>query len=309
MTKNGSGQRFDGLLMKDSIMSRVKRIEGLRDGCFSYDRLEERADYIEDCFNSAGFFVERDSFDFSGKVYRNIIATTSGIREMEEWTLVCAHYDAVCISPGADDNASGVAVMLEIAKHLGPRRGLKFVAFTIEEPQQTGATFLIGSRHFVKKMKSEGQRYRAVYNLESVGYVNKEEGSQYRPPFVKSPRRGDFIAVVGNARSVSLMERFERSASLHVPELNVFTFKTPLNGRLLPESRFSDHAPFWDAGYPAVMITDTAMLRNPNYHTEFDTSDTLSPEFMAQVAQTLIHTVEEELHEQSSKEQPSPSLY
>lgn len=111
------------------------------------------------------------------------------------------------------------------------------------------------------------------------------------PFFIKAPKTGDFIAVVANANSLSLIEHFERAAADCVPHLEVFSYKTPLNGYLLPESRFSDHAPFWDAGYPAVMVTDTAMLRNPNYHTTFDKIETLSPDFMSQVARAMIRTV------------------
>ncbi|MBE9536390.1 MAG: M28 family peptidase [Proteobacteria bacterium] len=277
--------------MKDRILETIRHIEGPRDGCNAYNRLEECGDFIADCFRSSGFVVEYDLLEFSGRQYRNIIATASGLREMEDWVMVCAHYDAVPDSPGADDNASGVAVMLELARQLGPRKGLQLVAFTLEEPQQTGTTFLLGSKHFVKEMKRQGQNYRAVYNLESVGYVNSEPGSQSLPFFVKAPKTGDFIAVVANAKSHSLIEYFERAAADCTPHLEVFPYKVPLNGYILPESRFSDHAPFWDAGYPAVMVTDTAMLRNPNYHTTFDKIETLSPDFMSQVAQAMIRTV------------------
>lgn len=279
--------------MKERILDTVKRLEGLRDGYYHYDALGERAVFIEDAFTSLGFHIEMDEFDFGGRSYRNIIATSAGVEESREWILIGAHYDAVTGSPGADDNASGVAVMLEAAREIGQREGLKFIAFTIEEPQPNAVNFLIGSRHFVKKMKALGQNYRAVFILESVGYVSGKPGSQTVPPFVKAPDVGNFIGIVGNRRSKEIMELFEDVSKRHVPELKVVTYKAPLNGYLLPESRFSDHAPFWDAGYPAVMITDTAMLRNPNYHTEFDTSDTISPEFMAQVARALIHTVEE----------------
>jgi len=277
--------------VKDRILETIRSIEGPRDGCNAYARLEECGDFIAAAFRSAGFVVEYDIFEFGGRQYKNIIATASGLREREDWVMVCAHYDAVPDSPGADDNASGVAVMLELARHLGPRKGLQLVAFSLEEPQQTGTTFLLGSRHFAREMKRQGQNYRAVYNLESVGYVSSEPGSQSLPFFVKAPKTGDFIAVIGNASSMSLVEHFERAAADCVPDLSVFPYKAALNGYMLPESRFSDHAPFWDAGYPAVMVTDTAMLRNPNYHTEFDKIETISPDFMVQVARAMIGTV------------------
>ena len=277
--------------MKEEILATVKKLEGLRDGCYHYEELEERADFIEETFASAGFKVERDEFDFSGRRYRNIIATASGMEIGGEWTLVGAHYDAVTGSPGADDNGSGVGVMIEVARNLGPREGLKFVAFTIEEPQPGAVNFLVGSRHFARKMKCMGQRYRGVFILESVGYISRRPNSQFLPPLVKAPKVGDFIGVVANKGSKVIMDLFRKSAAKYVPELKVVTYVAPLNGYLLPQTRFSDHAPFWDEGYPAVMLTDTAMFRNPNYHTEFDRSETLSADFMAQVAEALMHAV------------------
>ncbi|NOZ26035.1 MAG: M28 family peptidase [Nitrospirae bacterium] len=274
------------------ILDTVKRIEGLRDGYYHYEALMERAEYIESELSSAGFVVQRDELLFRGRSYFNVVATPSGLEGREEWVLVGAHYDAVADSPGADDNASGVAVMLEVARRVGPRKGMKFVAFTLEEPQPHSIQFLVGSRHFVGRMKSMGQLYRAVLILESVGYVSREPGSQLLPPFVKAPRVGDFIGVVGNKKAEPVMALFEDSAGRFVPGLKVVTHRTHARGFLVPETRFSDHAPFWDAGYPAVMITDTAMFRNPNYHTPFDTSETLSADFMAQVAEALIRTVE-----------------
>ncbi len=269
----------------------MRKIEGLRDGHNQYDELVKRAEYIEKEFASYGFTVERDEFRLDGRLHWNIVATPSGVQDRSEWILVGAHYDAVTESPGADDNASGVAVMLEAARVLGPREGLKHVAFTLEEPQVGTFSFLIGSRHFVKKMKSLGHRYGAVFILESVGYVSNKPESQVLPPFVKAPRVGDFIGVVGNRKAEGIMAAFTEEAASLATGLNVVTYTFPLRGFLLPETRSSDHAPFWDAGYPAVMITDTAMFRNPNYHTPHDMSESLSPEFMARVAEALIRTL------------------
>ena len=182
--------------MKDRILDIVKKLEGLRDGHYKYDELIKRAELIEREFASYGFTVERDEFQLNGRLHWNVIATPSGMKGPEEWVLVGAHYDAVMESPGADDNASGVAVMLETARAVGPRKGSKYVAFTLEEPQADTVSFLAGSRHFVKRMKSLGHRYRAVFILESVGYISHEPESQMLPPFVKAPNVGDFIGVV-----------------------------------------------------------------------------------------------------------------
>jgi len=279
--------------MQERLLRSVRAIEGFRDGVEYYDRLRAAADWIETELRALGFEIDCHHFDFQGKPYRNIIATSSGLEAGREWLAVCAHYDAVAGSPGADDNASGVAVMLETARALGPRPGLQFIAFTLEEPQLTGGRFLYGSRAFVSQMTGKGHRYRGLFNLESVGYADKRPGSQSRPPFVKVPDRGDFIALVGNGQAVELMTLFKRLARAAAPDLNVFTHRAALKGYLLPQTRFSDHAPFWDAGFPAVMLTDTAMMRNPHYHTCNDTSETLSPDFMERVAKALVSTMEE----------------
>lgn len=278
--------------MKDRLLKTVLALEGIRDGEYGYKKLCEVGDYIETEFRSLGFHIDYDEFKFSGKSYRNIIATASGMNTGHEWIAVCAHYDAVAGSPGADDNASGVASMIETARVLGPREGVKFIAFTLEEPQMTGASFLYGSKHFVRKVKREGYRYKAVFNLESVGYVDHRLGSQSVPPLIKVSDTGDFIALVGNKGSEQLMDLFEVEAGKTAPELKLFKHRVLMSGYLLPPTRFSDHAPFWDAGFPAVMITDTAMMRNPNYHTSRDTSDTISLEFMEQVTKALAATME-----------------
>ncbi len=279
--------------IKDRILDTVRKIEGFRDGYYHYDALEARAEFIEKEFASFGLSVEQDEFIFNARSYRNIIATAPGSPSEEAPILVGAHYDAVMGSPGADDNASGVAVMLETARILGPLKKVHHVAFSLEEPQPDTLKFLIGSKHFVHGTKSRGSRYKAVFILESVGYVDDRQESQKLPPFVKAPRVGNFIGVVGSRRSRGIMEKFAKTAAMCVPELKVVTYKAPLRGYVTPEARFSDHAPFWDAGYPAVMITDTAMFRNPHYHTRFDVSETLSAEFMAQVAEALISTIRE----------------
>ncbi len=268
----------------------VRNIEGLRHGSWNYDELEKRAIYIEDCFKRLGYTVEYDELIFSGRRYRNIIATLDGMDSEKEWILLGAHYDSAVESPGADDNASGVSVMLETARILKNEgiRNLKFVAFTLEEPQAYTSGFLIGSKNFVNSMKKMGMRYRGVFILESVGYISRERGSQSKPFFVRAPDTGDFLGVIGNRSSSELMRLFITSVKDSVPELRFVPYTTPLNGYLIIETRFSDHSPFWDAGYQALMLTDTAMFRNPHYHTPHDTSDTLDYGFMKLVTASVI---------------------
>jgi Zn-dependent M28 family amino/carboxypeptidase len=193
-----------------------------------------------------------------------------------------AHYDTKPGTPGADDNASAVAAMLEIARLLGRgrfERTLQFVGFTLEEYGYQG------SRRFARQARREGRQIVGVLDLEMVGFTSPR---QRLPHGVRGRRTGDFIGVVGNKRSRSLVEAFVTSARGTVPALPVETLVVKWNGHFLPIVRLSDHAPFWDAGFPAVMITDTAFLRNPHYHQPSDTLDTLDFPFLTQVAAATV---------------------
>jgi len=179
--------------------------------------------------------------------------------------------------------------MLEVARIIRESsfaEKIKFVAFTLEEPQAFDLKFIIGSSNFVKKFKKLGHSYKAII-LESVGYYSEIKGSQKLPAFVKGPDVGDFLGVVGNGKSKPLLEVFEQTKSF-VPSLKLITHKAPMNGWLSLETRFSDHAPFWDAGFQAVMLTDTAMFRNPYYHTSQDTPEKLNFSFMEDVTKALL---------------------
>jgi len=269
-------------------------VTGLRHAWKEPEALEERACYVEEAFASFGLAVESQAVPFHGRTYRNIVGTLQG-RKDTDLVLVGAHYDAALGSPGADDNASGVAVLLEAARILSqcnPDNTIQFVAFTLEEPQLPvmTLTFLIGSRHFAQDAGKKGQRYKGVLILESVGYTSEKPQSQSIPALVRInvPDTGNFLAVVANRRSKGLSDGFCRSAAKWVPELKVVGYKVPFSGRLIPETRFSDHAPFWDQGYPALMLTDTAMFRNPNYHTPYDRLETLDFNFMSGVAKAVV---------------------
>jgi hypothetical protein len=221
---------------------------------------------------------------------------SKGISEDKEWILLGAHYDAAWGSPGADDNASGVAVLLEAARILSRQKletTVQFVAFTLEEPQLQTIKFLIGSNHFVRDAKRLGRRYKAVFILESVGYTDQSDGSQDIPFIIKIPvpKKGNFLGVIADRRSKAIMEEFYHVAGEHVPELLVVPYKVPLSGYILPETRFSDHASFWDYRYPALMLTDTAMFRNPNYHTRRDRSETLDFTFITNVTKAVISAI------------------
>lgn len=277
---------------KKNLKKIVQAISIPRHGCYNYESLSLVAKFIEEHFKEYGYFVDFNQFYYSGREYKNIVATLKGINSSKEWILIGAHYDSAMGSPGADDNASGIAVMLEVARIIRETpiaERIKFVAFTLEEPQTFDLKFIIGSSYFVKKMKRLGYKYRAII-LESVGYFSEKKDSQKLPAFIKGPDVGDFLGVVGNKKSKPLLELFEKVKE-YVPSINLITYKAPMNGWLALETRFSDHAPFWDAGFQAVMLTDTAMFRNPYYHTSQDTPDKLNFSFMEDVTKALLVAV------------------
>ncbi len=274
----------------------VRKIEGLRHGWENYSELEKRARYIEDTFRAFGCAVTQQEFLFHKRTYRNIIAAIGGKDADKDKILLGAHYDAAWGSPGADDNASGAAVLLEAAGLLSrqnPGRTVECVAFTLEEPQPQTIDFLIGSGKFAREARESGARYRAVLILESVGYTDDGEGSQIVPLLVRAavPKKGTFLGVIANGRSKSAMDDFCRISGRYVPDLIVVPYKVPFSGRFIPETRFSDHASFWNAGYPALMLTDTAMFRNPHYHTHHDRFETLDFKFIANVAKAALSVI------------------
>jgi Zn-dependent M28 family amino/carboxypeptidase len=274
----------------------VKKVEGLRHGWENYDALEEKAEYIEETLRSFNLVVESQEVPFYGRTYRNIIATIEGIDKEKERILLGAHYDAAWGSPGADDNASGVAVLLEAAHILSSQRlhrTVEFVTFTLEEPQLQTLSFLIGSNYFAKEAKRANRRYEAVFVLESVGYTDNSEKSQTVPIFIRVavPKKGNFLGVIANRRSKAVMDAFYSITSNYVPDLSVVPYKVPLSGRFIPQTRFSDHASFWNYGYPALMLTDTAMFRNPYYHTHNDRHETLDFAFIENVSKAVVSVI------------------
>ncbi len=260
----------------------LTRIVGPRDLFTSFDRLEEVAEYIADQLRGLGLEVSEERFRVEARFFRNVLGILPGTSEEE--ILVVAHYDTVEGTPGADDNASGVAALLEIGRILAQsrfRRTLKLLATTLEEYGYQG------SLHHVREALRKGRRIAGVLDLEMIGYVGE---TQMAPPGVPAPPVGNFIGVVGNHPSAFLVETFREAARRFVPDLPVETLIISGNGEELPMVRLSDHAPFWDAGFPAVMITDTSFLRNPHYHEPSDTLETLNLPFLQKVAMATMYT-------------------
>ncbi|CAD7782453.1 Peptidase family M28 [Candidatus Methanoperedenaceae archaeon GB37] len=233
---------------------------------YKYHKLKQAANYIISCFSDLGYEVETQKYNFMDKELTNIIAIPSS-KTIKNY-LICAHYDTVTGSPGADDNGSSIAVMLELARLIKEfniiKTPVKFVAFTAEEPPLF-ATRYMGSRVYAKRAKEEKERIDGVICLEMVGYYTNEEKSQKFPfplQFFGYPKTGNFIGVIGNKRSKDVVEKIVSTFKLN-PALPVVSLTVPGDGYLLYQVRLSDHASFWDKGFKAVMITDYRILSEP----------------------------------------------
>lgn len=258
------------------------------------ESLKRAGEYVRDVFRGIGLPVQREGYNCGGMEAVNWIARLEG-RETEKHYLLGAHYDSVPGCVGADDNASAVAVLMETAACLGRLRrqphSVSLVAFALEEPPYFG-TPSMGSRVHAEGIRERGERLDGMLCLEMVGYTCDEPGCQGYPPLVKpllgSRARdvGDFLAVVGCTGSGGLRRKVERAFRV-AEEPPVLGLDIPFRGLMAPQVRQSDHSPFWDLGYRAVMITDTAYYRNPHYHRPTDTMDTLDFDFMARVVEGL----------------------
>jgi len=257
-----------------------------------YESLNKAADYIEQRFKAFGFEPASQFYVLEGRRYRNIYVTVPGKRAPEEIIVIGAHYDTVFGTPGADDNASGVAGLLELSRlFAGESQGrtIRFAAFTNEEPPffRTGS---MGSRVYAREARAKGENILAMLCLEMIGYFSPDKGAQGYPlPLMKAfyPKTADFIAVVGNLGSRSLVNRVAESLKSR-PGLGVESLST---FEWVPGVDFSDHYSFYKEGYRAVMITDTAFYRNANYHRHTDTPDTLDYASMSEVVSGLRQSI------------------
>lgn len=246
--------------------------------------LNEAADYILRELIKAGAKVEVQPFVANRQTYRNIIGRF-GPRE-GPIRIVGAHYDAAEGTPGADDNASGVAGLLELARKLGkletPPR-VQLVAYTLEEPPFFG-TQSMGSYIHAKSMKDQKQEVEWMISLEMIGYFSDQRGSQTYPiPGMGKmyPDTGNFIAVISRLDQVEITKKIH-SLMKSATDLPVEFLNAP---EKLPGVAFSDHRNYWPFGIPAVMVTDTAFMRNREYHAEGDTADRLDYKKMAKVVE------------------------
>lgn len=253
------------------------------------DRYAAAADHIETQFRAAGYTPARQTFEVEGVGCSNIEAEVRG--SSEEIVIIGAHYDSVDGAAGADDNASGVAAMLALSRAFAgsqPRRTIRFVAFANEEPPyfQTAG---MGSHRYAQRCRERKEKITAMLSLETIGYFNDTPGSQKYPAMLEHvyPDRANFIAFASNVASQRLLKQCIDVFRKHA--------RVPSEGAALPEDvpgiGWSDQWAFWRAGYSAVMVTDTALFRNPHYHTASDTPDTLDYERLTRVVEGLQQVV------------------
>ena len=225
--------------------------------------------------------VEQHHFGEGADAGVNLILRLPGQRPELAPVLVAAHYDGPLGSPGADDNASGVAALLELARRWAqtpPKRPVWLVAFDQEE------WGMVGSAALARELKSSGQRLHLMLSLEMLGYTAEEQNYPLEAMKALYGSRGDFIALVANTGAAALLPGLSRGMGAHV---KTKVLPVPFKGRQLPDVRLSDHSPFWDEGYNAVMVTDTSFMRNPHYHQPSDTIETLDLPFLQAVIDGL----------------------
>jgi Zn-dependent M28 family amino/carboxypeptidase len=251
------------------------------------------ADYIRAGLERAGFVV-REARTVADKVMPCVNLLTDPLPARPDLPLfvVGAHYDSATETPGADDNASAVAALLELAVRVRPLLDaatgcrLQLAAYDLEEYG------MIGSLIHAGELKRAGERVHGMISLEMLGYTDSRPGSQQLPAMVRHlyPDVGDFIGVCGTDDGLALIQAVAEGLKT-VPGLPVQCLAVPERGMAIMDVRLSDHSSFWDAGFPALMVTDTSFYRNPHYHKPSDTPDTLDYPFLAKVTAGLAAAV------------------
>ena len=259
------------------------------------EKLKKVSDILHSRFSSLGYGVRLQKFTYRKEDYFNVVAASPGEDPLEKFSgpvlVAGAHYDTVSTTPGADDNASAVAGLMELARILssGIPAGLRLVAFCLEEPPAF-RTRNMGSYHYASHLRKTGQAVTGMICLEMIGYFSERSNSQRFPfPFMKRmfPTTGNFIALVGNNRSrdftMRVKEAFLQGSSMPVVTLNAPAIVIGID--------LSDHWSFNKHRFPAVMVTDTAFYRNPHYHRPTDTPHTLDYEKSALVVDGIVNAV------------------
>lgn len=278
---------FDHTPLRANLHTHVDRLAGLIGPRIlaKPESISATIGYIRSTWQAMDYEVREETYESSDGPATNLVVEIPGISS-NEVIVLGAHYDTVANTPGADDNASAVAVLLEASRHLKeftPSKTLRFVAFACEEAPYMSMGSM-GSQHHARQAKQRGEKI-AMLCLEMVGYFRHEPGSQKVPETIPKlfhwlfPKRGNFLASVGNLASWQLSWSFRRGFK-RASRMSLFSICLP---EKVQEIRRSDNSSFWDQGYPALMVTDTSFLRNPNYHQPTDTPDTLDYDAMTEV--------------------------
>jgi len=289
--------------LRDELIADVQTLAGQigERNMVRYLQLNAAADFIENSFSRAGLQPRRDSYDLRGRAFHNIEAEIPGRpqgaaapRPPPSIILIGAHYDSVFGSPGANDNGSGVAALLALARRFAGKptqHALRFVAFVNEEPP-IFLTEQMGSFVYASRCKARGDRISAMISLETIGYFSDAPDSQSYPApglGVLYPKIGNFIGFVSNVPSRNLLRRTIAIFRKHA--------KIPSEGAALPGFipgvSWSDQWSFWQFGYPGIMVTDTAPFRYPHYHAATDTPDKLDYDRFALVVSGMEKVIEE----------------
>ncbi|QDT53813.1 Aminopeptidase YwaD precursor [Caulifigura coniformis] len=259
------------------------------------EALHAASAYIERELSAAGDAVAREEYEALGAPVWNLIVERKGTKRPDEIVIVAAHYDSLLCTPGADDNASAVAMLIEVARALAGRtcqRTLRFIALTCEEPPYFNLNSM-GSQIHARRCRQREEKIHAMLSLEMVGFYSDAPGSQSIPPGIPKglrwlfPKRANFLAAVGNPKSAGLLWPFRRGFK-RGSKMPLFTVALPES---IQEIRRSDNSSFWDQGYRALMITDTSFLRNPNYHEASDTPETLDYERLTEATKGVTEAV------------------
>ncbi len=253
--------------------------------------------YIETFLLQQGLNAERQEFQYSAYTAHNILARQPGLVNDSATYVVDAHFDGVSLTPGADDNASGVAGVMEAARVLSKyhfENSLRYISFDLEE------VGLMGSQRYVQNGIPGFEQTKGVVNFEMIGYYSNQANTQSFPAGFEllfgaqsaavqaDSNRGNFIVNCSNTASAPLAAAFDTAATRYVPALRVISLPVPGTGTIAPDLRRSDHARFWDAGMEALMITDGANFRNTQYHQAGDSIGRLNMAFMTNVVKAAV---------------------
>lgn len=288
-----AGHSAELAALTDRLQGHVRKLAGGigERNVFRPQALHAAADYLRAQWTSQGYQVVSQSYEVRGVRSENLEVTLPGAAWPREIILIGAHYDSVRGSPGANDNASGVAALLELSRAMAQaklRRTVRFVAFVNEEPPFFYGDEM-GSAVYAKAARARGDDIRLMVSLEMLGYYSEAPGSQRYPPLLRYfyPDRANFIGFVSNFRSRrqlrELIAAFRAHSDFPAESLATFEF--------VPGVAWSDQLSFWREGYPALMVTDTAFYRYAHYHSHQDTPDQLDYRAMGRVVMGLQHAL------------------